>query len=73
MVNSKYIILYFHSAGEDIKIAHSLLNFIRNSYQVNVLAMEYPGYSLYAGSATSTLVNKDAKTVYDYIVDKLGF
>jgi hypothetical protein len=53
MVNSKYLIIYFHSSGEDIKNAHALLNYIRNSYQANVLAMEYPGYSIYKGSASA--------------------
>jgi hypothetical protein len=51
MVESKYLLIYFHSAGEDIKQAHGLLNYMRNSYQANVIAMEYPGYGIYAGSS----------------------
>ena len=53
MVASKYLIMYFHASGEDIKTAHGLLNYLRNSYQVNVLAMEYPGYSIYKGSVSA--------------------
>lgn len=53
MVNSKYLIMYFHASGEDIKTAHGLCNYLRNSYQVNVLAMEYPGYSIYKGSVSA--------------------
>ena len=53
MVKSKYLILYFHSSGEDIKAARGLLDHIRNLYQCNVLAMEYPGYSIYKGSPNS--------------------
>jgi hypothetical protein len=39
MVGSKYLIMYFHASGEDIKNSYGLLNYIRNSYQVNVIAM----------------------------------
>ena len=73
MVGSKYLILYFHSSGEDIKTAYGLLNYLRNSYQANVLAMEYPGYSIYKGSANSKQVNEDARTIYEYAIKKLGF
>lgn len=64
MVNSKYLLVYFHSSGEDIKLSHGLLNYIRNSYQINVVAMEYPGYSIYKGSPNSETIDQDARTVY---------
>jgi len=35
--------------------------------------MEYPGYSIYKGSANSKQVNEDARTVYGYVIKKLGF
>lgn len=53
MVGSKYLIIYFHASGEDIKNSHGLLNYMRNSFQANVLAMEYPGYSIFKGSPSS--------------------
>lgn len=53
MVNSKYLFLYFHASGEDIKLSREFLNHIRNIYQSNVLALEYPGYSVYKGSPSS--------------------
>ena len=73
MVKSKYLILYFHASGEDIKIAHGLLNFLRNSYQASVIAMEYKGYSIYQGSTKSEIIIDDAHTVYDYLCKKMGF
>jgi pimeloyl-ACP methyl ester carboxylesterase len=73
MVNSKYLLLYFHASGEDIKSAHTLLNYIRNSYQINVLAMEYPGYSIYKGSVSAEEINKNAKLVYEFVTGKFGF
>ena len=73
MVNSKYLILYFHASGEDIKNSQGLLNYIRNSYQVNVMAMEYPGYSIYKGSTSSAQVNLNARIVYNFVTTQLGF
>ena len=75
LVNSKYLMLYFHASGQDIKLSYPLMNHLRNLYQVtpqftqiNVVAMEYPGYSIYKGSARAQRVNEDAQTVYDYLV-----
>jgi hypothetical protein len=34
LVSSRYLILYFHSSGEDIKLSHGLANHLRNLYQV---------------------------------------
>ena len=73
MVHSKYLFLYFHASGEDIKLAHKFLNYVRNSYQANILAMEYPGYSIFPGSPDSNKINDNARVVYDFAVKKLGF
>lgn len=34
MVGSKYLLIYFHASGEDIKLSHKLLDLLRNLYQV---------------------------------------
>lgn len=73
MVNSKYLVVYFHSAGEDMKLSYKLVDLIRNLYQVNVLVMEYPGYSIYAGKSNSEVIRNDAEWVYKYMVNKVGF
>jgi hypothetical protein len=81
IVRSEYILIYFHASGEDIKLCYKLMNHLRNSYQVkipiilqiNVLAMEYPGYSIHKGKPKTEIVNQEAKIVYDFVKDKLGF
>lgn len=37
MVNSHYLLLYFHASGEDVKLAHNLLNNLRNYLQALTL------------------------------------
>ena len=80
MVGSRYLILYLHASGEDIKLCHKMLDLLRNLYQVclhfmkvNVLAMEYCGYSIYRGTPSTDTIKDDSAYVYNYIVNKLGF
>lgn len=35
--------------------------------------MEYPGYSIHKGKPKTEIVNQEAKIVYDFVKDKLGF
>ena len=80
MVGSRYLIFYLHASGEDIKLTHKMLDLLRNLYQVtskniqvNVIAMEYPGYSIYKGSPSSETIKEDSAYVYNHIVNRMGF
>ena len=44
---SSKLLVYFHANAEDIVLSHDLLDFLRVLLKVNVVAVEYPGYSLY--------------------------
>ena len=41
--------------------------------QINVIAMEYSGYSIYKGETSSETIKADSIHLYDYIVNTLGF
>lgn len=69
---SPFILLYFHGNGEDVFLAYDLLNNLRNNLQINVLAIEYPGYGIYKESCSAERIKEDAIIVYDYILN-LGF
>ena len=49
---SDKICLYFHANAEDIFNTNYALE-LCSGLQINFLVMEYPGYSVYAGSANS--------------------
>ena len=34
MVQSRYLVMYFHASGEDIRLCHSMCDLLRNLYQV---------------------------------------
>ncbi len=39
--------IYFHANGEDIALIKSLMNELRNSLNIHIIAPEYPNYGLY--------------------------
>ena len=44
---SSKILVYFHANAEDVGLAYALLDSIRQTVKVNILAPEYPGYGIY--------------------------
>mmetsp|Transcript_25355 Transcript_25355/g.22397 ORF Transcript_25355/g.22397 Transcript_25355/m.22397 type:complete len:152 (-) Transcript_25355:445-900(-) len=63
--------IYFHGNGEDIYLAYDLLTHIRNNLNINVLAVEYPGYGLYQGASSDSQILADAEAVFDYLTFKM--
>lgn len=41
--------------------------------QINVISMEYSGYSIYKGKTDSKIIKEDSEYVYNYVINKLGF
>lgn len=68
---SKNICIYFHGNAEDIFLARDIADYIRSNISMNVLLVEYPGYSLYDAEKSCFQVLEDSLTVYDYIKDNL--
>lgn len=64
---SNNFILFFHGNAEDIFGAWTVADKIRQKLCINVLIVEYPGYSLYKEDKNSDSVLEDSLYVYDYI------
>ncbi|EAR97519.2 alpha/beta superfamily hydrolase (macronuclear) [Tetrahymena thermophila SB210] len=73
--HSPNYLLYFHGNGEDINLSYDLLSHMKNNLEINVIAMEYPGYGIYEEYDTSAdkseLILKDAEYLYDYLTNVL--
>lgn len=65
--------IYFHGNAEDLGQAYQLLNHIRNTLKIHVLAVEFPGYGIYPGSPSAKSILEDANTVFDYLTDQVGW
>eukprot|EP00928_Gymnodinium_smaydae_P031704 TRINITY_DN23188_c0_g1_i1.p1 TRINITY_DN23188_c0_g1~~TRINITY_DN23188_c0_g1_i1.p1 ORF type:complete len:658 (+),score=83.34 TRINITY_DN23188_c0_g1_i1:108-2081(+) len=50
---SRYIFIYLHANAEDLGVCRDFCATLRDVMQVHVLAVEYPGYGLCAGTASA--------------------
>lgn len=69
---SKNICIYFHGNAEDIFIARDLADKIRFCHDINILIVEYPGYSLYYDDKNSDTVLENSLIVFDFLVEEMG-
>lgn len=69
---SSKLLIFFHGNAEDIGLASDLLSFVKDLLKVHVLAVEYPGYGVYEGSATAEQIGLDAQNVFDYLTHTQG-
>lgn len=67
------LMVYFHGNGEDITGCYNFLRNLCFHLNMSVLAVEYPGYSVYEGIASSEQIEKDACTVVSFLCDRIGF
>ena len=63
--------LYFHGNAEDVGLAYELMDHLRSTLMIHVIAMEYPGYGIYSGESTATQVLADADNLVKYLVDEI--
>lgn len=64
--------MYFHGNAEDLGLAWELLDHLRSSLKMHVLAMEYPGYGIYPGTTSAERIMDDALSVWMYLTQELG-
>ena len=71
-VSSK-ILIFFHGNAEDLRISYDLVDMFRSVLNVNVIAIEYPGYGLYKGKTTESAILADAITVYMFVKEEFKY
>lgn len=64
---SSKLLIYFHGNAEDIGLAYELMDHLRSTLLVHVIAIEYPGYGIYAGESSSNQILNDAENVFTYL------
>lgn len=66
------LIIYFHGNAEDLGLAYELLEHMKNTMKMHVLAVEYPGYGIYPGHPNSEGILEDALTVWEYLTNEMN-
>jgi len=70
---SKNFLIFFHGNAEDIFQARTMADKLRNKLYMNVLLVEYPGYSIYINiDKNSDTLLENTKIVYDFIKSKFN-
>lgn len=67
---SSKLLIYFHGNAEDVGLSYEMLDHMRAALKINVLAMEYPGYGIYAeeGGCDAERITQDCDVVYRFIL-----
>jgi len=69
--SARFLIIYFHSNAEDIGLCRPFCQFVREQFQVHVLAVEYPGYGICPGTASAEGVTSNAVAALRFATDTL--
>lgn len=69
--SARFLILFFHSNAEDLGRCRAFCNYIREQFQVHVLAVEYPGYGICPGIASGAAVMENALAALHFATDIL--
>jgi pimeloyl-ACP methyl ester carboxylesterase len=67
---SSKLLIYFHGNAEDVGLSYEMLDHLRSSLKVNILAVEYPGYGIYkdTGGCNADKITDDAAIVFAFVV-----
>lgn len=72
--SARFIMLYLHSNAEDLGRCYNFCNMLRMQFQVNVLAVEYPGYGICPGGQADELsVTENARLAFRFTTEVLQF
>lgn len=72
--NPEHIVLYFHANAEDLGSSHNFLQHLSDSLSARLLAMEYPGYSVYDQTSPSEeLVCRNADRLIGFVHHTLHY
>ncbi len=69
--DTESLILFFHANGEDLVDISKLCQKLADYMNCYVVAMEYPGYSMYQGSPSENQILEDAEAVMNFVVEEL--
>ena len=64
---SRNFIIVFHGNAEDIFSSRTMGNSLHKKIGMNIIIVEYPGYSIYKGDSEADVILQNTIIVYDFI------
>ena len=65
--STKNFLIAFHGNAEDIFTSKSMAVQLHHKLGMNVILVEYPGYSIYKGESDAEVILQNTITIYDFI------
>ena len=69
---SKNFIIVFHGNAEDVFSASKMGNSLYQKIGMNIIIVEYPGYSIYKGESEADLILENTIVIYDFIKQRFN-
>jgi len=69
--SAKKMLLYLHGNSEDLGQIYEILNDYADGWDVNILAVEYPGYGLCVGTPSEQSLNLHARVGLSFLIEHL--
>ena len=69
--SSKFLI-YFHGNRDDIFSSELFCQYFSEKLKMNVIIVEYPGYSIYNSEKSAETICEDSLKVYDFVKEKFN-
>jgi len=71
--STKRAVVFFHGNAEDLESSSSFVSYLHTKTGYTVLAMEFEGYSIYAGHPSAESVQRDSLRIVQHLVVNKGF
>lgn len=70
---SSKLLIYFHGNAEDVGLSYEMLDHLRASLKLNILAVEYPGYGVYQeeGGCDAERITQDCDVIYRFVLKEI--
>ena len=63
----KNFVIFFHGNAENIFLSRQMAYGLLDKLNMNIIIVEFPGYSIYKGEASADKILENTTVVYDYI------
>ena len=70
--NSSKFLIFFHGNADDIFTSELFCQYFSEKLRMNVLIVEYPGYSIYDAEKSAQTICEDSLIVYNFIQKTFG-
>lgn len=70
--HARFLMMFFHANAEDLGLVYNFCTVLRDMFQVNVLAVEYPGYGICPGTPTEAGIIANAESAMEFATETLN-